>query len=374
MTYSSPPCPYCGAPLNPNARFCSQCGRTISSSVAPTQRESPAAYGPTQYVSPPEPAAYEPPAFSPTPAAPRRSPWLWVGLGASVSLCLLVACAVGVYLYLFPMSSPVTLLPAAATDTPQPASTATLPPSTDTPLPPPTELPPPSETADPRSLFEFNGLRLRFDPSLAFQIQPEVVPAYTDPNGAPWEIAPEHTILHFQGYPLFPEAFHEPRIIIYPINEFLALRPELQPTVDELRRLLDSRPPDVPAGQNLPFLPPFNAGQVFHTALQYVDFQNGRGLRFLTQYAQAIYPVSSRHLFYTYQGLSNDGRFYVAAVLPVANPILPDENTYTLDDAFMDNFTTYLAGVARDLAAQPPDSFTPNLALLDQMVGSLQTP
>lgn len=373
MSWSYPPCPYCGAPLNPNARFCSQCGRTVRSAVPPTQRESPpvGSYSPTQYVPPPEPAYPEPTPSVGQPPAAGRSPWLYIGLGAIAGLCLLVLLGAVIVGGLYLSGGEIALF---STHTATATGTATLQP-TETPPPPTSTAPlPPSETPDARPLFEFNGVRLRLEPGVTTQIIPEVVPAYTDLQGAPWDVAPEHTVLHLVGYPLYPEAMHKPRLIIYPIDEYLALRPELGTIVTELRQLLDQRPAEVPADKTLPFLPPFNAGQVFHTALRYVDFGNGRGLRYLTQYAQAIYPVTSKYLFYTYQGISNDGRFYVAAILPVAHPILPDESTYTIDDAFMNNFNNYLAGVARDLAAQPPESFSPSLSALDAMLATLSMP
>jgi len=373
MIQTYPTCPSCGAPLTPKARFCPQCGRAVHAVVAPTMRESPPAgsYGPTQYVPPQEPAYGEPVPAASRPGSTGRSPWLWVGLGVITGICLIALLGVGIAGWLYASGGEIALF---STRTPTATGTATLQP-TDTPLPPTSTEPlPPSETPDVRPLFEFNGLRLRLEPGVTTQIIPEVVPPYTDLQGAPWDVAPEHTVLHLVGYPLYPEAMHKPRLIIYPLNEYLALRPELGTIVTELRQLLDQRPAEVPADKSLPFLPTFNAGQIFHTALRYVDFANGRGLRYLTQYAQAIYPVTSKYLFYTYQGISNDGRFYVAAVLPVAHPILPDESAYTIDEAFVNNFSNYLADVARDLAAQPPESFSPSLTALDQMMATLQTP
>ena len=72
----------------------------------------------------------------------------------------------------------------------------------------------------------------------------------------------------------------------------------------------------------MPFLPLFNAAQVMHTHLQYLDFKNGQGLRYLTEFDQGIIPINNYELIYTYQGLTGDGKYYVAAVLPVNQRVI----------------------------------------------------
>lgn len=83
------------------------------------------------------------------------------------------------------------------------------------------------------------------------------------------------------------------------------------------------------AGEYLPFLPLFNAHQVMHTSLQYLDFKNGTGLRYLTWFSQGIMPINNYELIYTNQGLTSDGKYYVAAVLPVTHPNLPSDGKVT---------------------------------------------
>ena len=67
----------------------------------------------------------------------------------------------------------------------------------------------------------------------------------------------------------------------------------------------------------LPTVPFFNAQQAFASNIQILSFQNGRGVRFLTEYAQ--YPVSANNqdLFYHFQGLTSDGAYYIIAILPI---------------------------------------------------------
>ena len=124
----------------------------------------------------------------------------------------------------------------------------------------------------------------------------------------------------------------------------------------------------------MPFLPLFNAAQMMHANLQYVDFQNGQGLRYVTQFSQAFVPISNYELIYTYQGLTSDGKDYVAAVLPVSHPSLPAEGTVTGNEPpeFSADFRADVANVVSILNRASADTFTPDLTQLDAMMSSLE--
>jgi len=143
-------------------------------------------------------------------------------------------------------------------------------------------------------------------------------------------------------------------------------------TIADLQQLLVDRPATPEA---IPFLPLFNAAQMMRTQVAYIDFQSGTGVRFLTHYAQAYVPINNHELFYTFQGLTDDGNSYVAAILPVSHPTLPaDQMAYEGGDlaALAENFDTYIADIEQQLNAQDASSFTPDLDLLDAMIGSLE--
>jgi hypothetical protein len=109
--------------------------------------------------------------------------------------------------------------------------------------------------------------------------------------------------------------------------------------------------------------------------LKYLDFKNGQGVRFLTQFDQAYLPINNDELFYTYQGLTSDGKYYVAAVLPVNAADLPADGTVTDElkaGDFGANFMLYLEQVVKQLESQPATSFTPDLGKLDAMMASLE--
>lgn len=122
------------------------------------------------------------------------------------------------------------------------------------------------------------------------------------------EIGPAYNKYLIQGYAL-SDTFHKPVIFVYPVDEYVQMVADVGNFVEELKSIINS--PSQPMPENLPFLPAFNAGQVFHSNEQVIKFQNGTGVR-LTQYAQAPYPVNNESLFYTFQGLTSDGAYYVS--------------------------------------------------------------
>lgn len=219
-------------------------------------------------------------------------------------------------------------------------------------------------TAQPGATLE--GITFTLDEAIAASVEAERVPASEAPAGAPpWDVHPEHVQFTFADYRL-AGPLHEPRLSVFPVSEFETLNALAAGQIQNLRQLLENRPEVVEA--ELPFLPPFNAAQMFHTHMAYVDFQNGSGVRYLTQYAQDFIPINNHELFYTYQGLTGDGLHYVSAIFPVSHPSLPKDQTGTPPG----DFAAYLAGVTRQLDEADASSFTPGLSRLDAMIATLQ--
>jgi len=234
----------------------------------------------------------------------------------------------------------------------------------------PGEATPPAIVLDREAAYA--GVRFLYNQDIAASVAGETVDAEEH-----WEVIPEHIVLSFSGYAL-PGTFHEPRIHVYPVSEF-ASGGGMADTVVALRSLLDGGQLPPPGGgfdgATIPFLPPFNAGQLLHTQTAFVNFQNGRGVRFLTEYAQYYAPINNTDLFYTFQGLTDDGQFYVAVILPVAHPSLPADASQipgSDPDAFANTYETYANDIALELAAYGAAEFAPSLALLDALIASLQ--
>jgi carboxymethylenebutenolidase len=84
-----------------------------------------------------------------------------------------------------------------------------------------------------------------------------------------------------------------------------------------------------------------------------------------------LVPINNRELLYTFQGLTDDGLFYIAAVMPISHPTLPAsaEGLSPADRAAMQaDFPKYLKTLIGSLGAQPGASFKPGLGDLDALV------
>jgi hypothetical protein len=106
---------------------------------------------------------------------------------------------------------------------------------------------------------------------------------------------------------------------------------------------------------------------MIQSQMEYWAFENGMGVRYLTQFSQAEIAVNNHELFYTFQGLSNDGDFYIAAVLPVSHPDLPTDGAVLPDE----DWETYLNQIEQQIDDYAASSFQPDLGVLDQLIASL---
>ncbi len=211
-------------------------------------------------------------------------------------------------------------------------------------------------------------LSLYLDPVLASGYDCQPVPE----SAMEFDVFPAHTEITLQGYPLAGK-FFLPHISVYPVGRYTELLPDHIPArVTALQDLIGGALAD---DSSLPFLPVFNAAQVFHAQYQALSFVGGGGIRFLTEYAQYTAPVNNQDLFYTYQGLTDDGLYWISAILPVNHPMLPSDalnppGGVSWED-FSNNYGPYISDMINQLNTQPASSFFPNLAALDALVSSI---
>ena len=175
-----------------------------------------------------------------------------------------------------------------------------------------------------------------------------------------------------QGYPL-SDRFFTPHIDIFPLKRYSELAPDaVNPDVAALQALIGGGT----VGNSLPLLPIFNAGQLFHAQYKIIKFTPGSGVRYLTQYAQNFDPINNYDMFYSYQGLTSDGKYWISAIFPISNPILPANgnnppNGQSSED-FGNNYPTYITDITNQLNAQTGGSFSPTISVLDDLIKSIQ--
>ncbi|HYN89805.1 MAG TPA: hypothetical protein VER55_14830, partial [Ardenticatenaceae bacterium] len=252
--------------------------------------------------------------------------------------------------------------------------------TTTAPLPAPMEQPATSATAAPETeagnavtAIDEAGLRFAYDPALATGVTVETVPAEEpSPDAGWWMVHPQHRRASFAGYPS-RNLYHQPHVAIYPAEEFAAMSETAAQQIGALKTLLAEQP--AAPEEELPVLPLINAAQVIQPQVRYLPFANGTGVRFVTQYNQDAGPISNQGLFYTFQGLTAGGRFYVSAIFPVTSPALPDDPVPVIKENpedFAEGHLTYLAETEDQLDALSAEDFEPNLDQLDALIQSLE--
>lgn len=222
----------------------------------------------------------------------------------------------------------------------------------------------------------FQGVQFHLPTDLANGVHAQVVPE-TDAMGVPYPAYVEFTLPNYNATNDL-----KPQINIYPVDE---LRDSGTQVVRKLKQLLAEKSTTVQPGAGIPILPPRHAGQLIDAQVRYLTFGNGSGIRVLTQFAQDVWPVNNEDLLYVFQGLTNDGRYYVSAFLPVRASFLPDhvdepEAVPAVDGVSFPKFTSmsfdseyagYQQAITHKLDTTPPEEFSPTLSKLDELVESL---
>ncbi|HJR78626.1 MAG TPA: hypothetical protein VJ821_01055 [Anaerolineales bacterium] len=244
--------------------------------------------------------------------------------------------------------------------------------STPTPL---QETPTPivTNTSANGNVVTLNNVSLTLPTDLANDVQTEMRSAVTD--GAPWEVVPAYLKFTLTGYQL-QELFHEPNIFVFPADEFGEVNEGAAEQIDRLNKALAGSPV---LQETLPTVPWFNAAPLIAAGIKIIPFQSGSGVRALTQYAQYAAPINNRELFYQFQGLTEDRKTYIIAILPVTAPFLaedekpdapvPADGVPIPTDVGPND--VYYASITENLNSLSPDEFTPALDTLDDLVQSI---
>jgi len=230
------------------------------------------------------------------------------------------------------------------------------------------------------------GVTMSFPSCLSNAVIGGTYPAQPyDPMSGLMEVYPEHRRFDFTHYPL-TDTFFPPFMRVFPVAGFadayaLADSNYAQDQVVKLYNLLTTRPLEV--DNQLPFLVMTGAAQLFHTKLTYISFANGNGIRYLTEYGQYYAPYNNHDLFYTFQGITSDGKYWVSVVFPVNHTLLPANADATEvppgsipipsseSSTYEEDMMEYYARMDGLMYAAPENTFTPALDCLDQFVQSL---
>ena len=244
--------------------------------------------------------------------------------------------------------------------------------------------PAPASTAAPTTVsntanVSYKTVSFTLPHDLATNALTGTVPAVAPTNDGPgWDVAPEYIKFKLDNYAQFNTS-HDAQIMVYPAAEFASVNESAAKNIDQLKAIVKGA--SAPTAENLPSVPSFNAGQVFAAQIQPLQFQSGSGIRFLTEYAQYAATANNADLYYEFQGLTTDGKYYIIALLPTSHSTLAynaDPNSTVPSGGItfpgMDNSSAmpaYYANVVNLLNSVAPNSFTPALGSLDTLIQSI---
>lgn len=246
-------------------------------------------------------------------------------------------------------------------------------------------LPLSAQAQEQSSTVAFDGVGFSFDQALGSSVNITQVPGEPPSPAGPFDLGPRH--LTFSLYGSRQESAKVPR----PIDAPGALRfyhaadlGDYDWASEQLRRLtslLDQRPDlagatvdaDDGSTRPLPFVQFTGAGQGIHARAHYIDSSELAGIAYLTAFRQEAYPFSASDFWYTFQGLSHDGAWYVAVDIPVEAGMFPAKVSPKEANRMSSakRWTKYVRQSSKTLNGAAPDSFTPPLTSIDAVVESI---
>jgi heat shock protein HslJ len=229
---------------------------------------------------------------------------------------------------------------------------------------------------------QFNGVGFSFDSSLATNVNiwqyPGDAPDLQQPGGA------EPPYIQFNLYTQQPapeSAYDAPLAVRVYRTADIAAYADWLAQVQALQNLVAQQPDlaaymtvnaDNTASNALPYLPVAPASQVIRARAQYFETPVLKGVSYITVYRQDVSPFVNNEFHYTFQGVSNDGLYYVSAIYQVVVPDFPAEIPSDFNyETFTADFINYLTESVNKLNSAAPDTFTPSLSALDSLVQTI---
>lgn len=121
--------------------------------------------------------------------------------------------------------------------------------------------------------------------------------------------------------------YKQRQLLVYPVQTYLALyeadgKKEFNGWMATMKKIIANKNAD--GVEEIPVLPSGDGHQVFRAQKKFVKFKQGSGIRFVSQYSNGDPPLSNKDMFYTFQGLTNDNRYYISFFHPLNIKDLPE--------------------------------------------------
>ena len=228
----------------------------------------------------------------------------------------------------------------------------------------------------------FGRLNLVIPSSIANGASGKEYQRFDAEDAAYWQKTPGHQQVMLSDYYVLQGKFHQPQIYVYPAQDYAEIVPGAFESLRRVNNIVYGIGGTIREDQ-LPTVPFFNAAQVFASNIEIVSFQNGSGVRFLTEYAQYAAPVNNHEMFYHFQGVTRDGMYYIIAIFPITVPVLAETSdpgaaipsggiVYPDINNPNANLSGYYASITELLNATSNEAFYPSINQLDLLIQSMQ--
>ncbi len=167
-----------------------------------------------------------------------------------------------------------------------------------------------------------------------------------------------NTAIYFSNMDSLSSAI-PPQVTFYQIDDLGKTSFELLDVSLSLQDMLDNissgfmDPADTE--DEVPFLPYQTEPRLVSALIKQLDFENGSGIRSIGVFTDTVNTSGGfSNLFYSFQGISSDGMYYISAVFPLRNNSLDQKETAAIDWKTISE-----------------DGFLPTLQQLDYYVSSI---
>jgi hypothetical protein len=125
----------------------------------------------------------------------------------------------------------------------------------------------------------------------------------------------------------------------------------------------------------------------FHAHVNFIDFNGGRGIAYLTQFDSEPRIISNQGLTYVFQGITDDKKHFIWGVFPIRTTILPSEREvkehdgYVLPAYFYDPkhqkqnqsaYQNYVSTIRTNLNALEGKQISPQLSEFHNLLSSIE--
>ena len=173
-------------------------------------------------------------------------------------------------------------------------------------------------------------------------------------------------------------------ISVYPIEEYSQMyslseqnRQYFDKEVNSLKKLFGKR--FTYLKKHISFLGATDGQFGFKSHLKYISFKNGKGVGFVTQVQIEVTIINNEELVWVFEGITNDGKYYVRAIFPIRASFLPDKATDKFEGYSLSDYSRlskrneqYLSLIRKRLDSLPSNQYQPSLENLTNIISSLE--